>query len=728
MVWKMPKLNVEKREQEIYRYLVETAGKGDGASASELHSSITGKLGDTVTRQAYYKILDRMVVTGKIEVLREEPKRGRIYGIAPTLNSANPITLDDIYEMLPFMATSETLARLVDAQDYYQENIHTVLRQAAEALQHEDPVELFFNMLCEMIDLYNHSLVIHNDQELTDKSTKSRVEAEYKDLETVAYRYLSLPRETLQLPSFQLLKRTGLDDQNSEDPRRVTYDPDKLRKALRSRIFGETFIREIDVGAYRGTQGRMQLNVAGSDGSMHAGTLALQSAGAYVGDLGDVITFNNSIVSVRLSQSLASQEGVTYMTHSAPFTRQTIDDPSYKGMVLTKAMFPDLTDSEYEHMVRSATDVMQFRVDEEVFSGKARDLHPPYRQIPKPQVHFRDGTITPQEREFNHYIRNNAYGEVVREGIRRERSILDRIIIGRERAPIFAGAVKSTQMRIFGRILNWYIKKGSRNRFGAPLEPNWDISRAAHISDNEAMTALMSALPHREKAEGKYFVTCGVLRQFPSLTEYFNRDRREKTSGITRTWLQFFEDLKARALQENQEWGGDLPYHATVDLADDDFVVMCERTDYVSFYIGHTRGDPAPMIPRYEFLTSLRDETETFNPEKQQEAAERVDQAIRRIVDALDEAGFQVDRDHNFLSGKTLTKILPSPVQQAHEESKSLGRKLESELRSIIISRLIEIRKLRAPASDLTVRPMSVRSYLERIAPSLREDSNDEIR
>ena len=195
-----------------------------------------------------------------------------------------------------------------------------------------------------------------------------------------------------------------------------------------------------------------------------------------------------------------------------------------------------------------------------------------------------------------------------------------------------------------------------------------------------------------------------------------------------RTWLQYFEDRKTHALHQHQEWGEDLPYYATVDLADDDFVFMCERADYVSFYIGHTWGDPAPMIPRYEFLTSLRDETERFKSEEQQKAAERVDQAIRRIVDALDAAGFQVDRDHNFLSGKTLTKILPGPVQQAHEESKSLGRKLESELRSIIISRLIEIRKLRAPASDLTVRPMSVRSYLERIAPSLQEDSNDEIR
>src|SRR5690606_11146690 len=139
--------------------------------------------------------------------------------------------------------------------------------------------------------------------------------------------------------------------------------------------------------------------------SMHAGTLALKTARGYYEDVTDVITFNNSVAYVRLPQMQAEQMDREGMIHSVPFTRQTIDDPTYKGMVLAPFMFPDLTESEYQHMARSATDVVQFRVDEAIFTGNARDLAPPHSQIPKPQVHIRDGTITPHEREFGHYTR-----------------------------------------------------------------------------------------------------------------------------------------------------------------------------------------------------------------------------------------------------------------------------------------------------------------------------------
>jgi hypothetical protein len=89
---------------------------------------------------------------------------------------------------------------------------------------------------------------------------------------------------------------------------------------------------------------------------------------------------------------------------------------------------------------------------------------------------------------------------------------------------------------------------------------------------------------------------------------------------------------------------------------------------------------------------------------------------VERIVDALDAVGLAQDRDHNYLSGKTLIKILPFPIQQAHEYCKTLGRKLEAELKSIVISRLIEVKRLRAAPGDIEVRPVGVRRYLERFA------------
>lgn len=715
----MPKLDVPQRERAIVKLL---EGRPDGASAREIYDAVSEQLEDEISRPAYYKLLDRLVAGGMVEILREDGGRGRVYGLTPTLSARRAISLDDVYELLPYLdSTSEAIARLIDARDYFEESRKSVLQRAAQALLEEDPVDLFYRMIVQMVDVVrrDQEILLHKHEEtgskeLDDATVRKRLKAEYEDLEHVGSRGLSLPPDVLGLPGYLHLETQGT----------VTFRPELLREALRRRVFGSTFIREVDVSGLRGTLSRAQLTVSGTDSSMHAGTLALNTAGGYVEDYGEIITFNNSTAFVRLSQQKASEDGLDHMVHSAPLTRQTLDDPSYRGMVLAQFMYPDLSESAYEHMARCATDVVQFRVDEDIFGGTAYDLKT-RRQIPKPQVHLRDGTITPQERYFNHYNRTDAYGEMVREGIRHERKILERIVAGKERAPVFAGAVKSTQLRVFGRLLNWYIAKGSADRFGEPIEASWDLSRAAAITDNAAMTALLSALPNRGR-QGKFYVTCALLRRFHSLTEFHD-------TKVESTWLDFFEDHKRQERARTERYGGSPSYHATVDLADDDYVVMCERADYVSFYIGHTDGDPPPMVPRYEFLTSLRDETDAGSEEGQQKAAQRVEETIRRIVDAIDAAGLAIDRDHNFLSGKTLVKLLPFPIQQAHEYSKTLGKKLEAELKSIVVSRLVELKRMRAGASpsDVTIRPVTVRRYLERFArtlPGRAEDPSDGVR
>ncbi len=104
------------------------------------------------------------------------------------------------------------------------------------------------------------------------------------------------------------------------------------------------------------------------------------------------------------------------------------------------------------------------------------------RLLPRPQIHFRDGTVVPQEREFNHYARMDEYGEMVREGIALSYSIL-RAVKDSKRL-VFGGAVKSTQLKTFSSLLNWYISRGSARKFGRPIDPEWDVSKAGHISDN----------------------------------------------------------------------------------------------------------------------------------------------------------------------------------------------------------------------------------------------------
>jgi len=682
-----------RRERAIIRFLTER--EPEGSSLREIFDAVTKKIGDDVSRPAYYKVMDRLEAAGLVETYELEGRPERVYRVTPTISSANPLTLDDIYEMLPFFETSEAIARVADAQDYFEEMRETTIRTAAKVLMEEDPRELFFGMILDMATALEKQHEIVNDESLADAAMQQRLKSEYFQLESVVYRALSLPEEAINLPPYSQYRQ----DRNA----RIIIDESELRRVLSLRVFGETFLRQVDISGFRGSRTRQELNVSGSDGSIHAGTISLKTAQGFIEDEGNIVTFNNAIVFMRLSPTLSMQHRADGMVHSAPMTRQTLDDPTYKGMVLVPFMYPELSEAEYEHMARCATDVVQLRVDEAVFSGSARDLTTG-QLLPAPSVHIRDGTVTPQERYFNHYYRPDSYGEMVREGISLQRQVLLRSLTAKN-PPVFAGAVKSTQLKIFSRALNWFIARGSKKRLGKALDPNWDARRAAYISDNHAMTVLLTSLPENAN-DGKYYISCVLLRQFHSLTEFY-RARGD------REWLDFFEKEKQNAKEQHERrgLGLPLPYHVMVPLDEDPYVFMCSHADYCSFYIGYTAGDPPPQLPRYEFLTSIRG----IDGEKKLDDANKiVDQALTRIVDAIDATGVSADRDHNFLRGITLLKLIPYVVMRAHEYAKTLGKKLEMELRSAVIRRLIEVRRMRLPPSDVEVRPVSVRKYLER--------------
>src|SRR5213075_1818687 len=97
-------------------------------------------------------------------------------------------------------------------------------------------------------------------------------------------------------------------------------------------------------------------------------------------------------------------------------------------------------------------------------------------------VLIRDGTVTPQEREFQHYCDASSYGEVVREGISLSYKILRAVLDSASR--VYAGAVKQTQLKTFSKILNWYIKRN--------IDESWDLSRTSFVTDSVTITRLLA--------------------------------------------------------------------------------------------------------------------------------------------------------------------------------------------------------------------------------------------
>jgi hypothetical protein len=376
-------------------------------------------------------------------------------------------------------------------------------------------------------------------------------------------------------------------------------------------------------------------------------------------------------------------------------------------MVMAPFMFSGLDDSEYEHMKKCATDVVQLRVDEKVVTGTARSLGPRMEKLPRPTVVIRDGTVVPQERDFHHYARRDDYGEMVQEGIALSSSILSAV----NTSPVvYAGAVKFTQVRLFVEILNWYIVSGSRERLGHALDSNWDISRAGHITDNAAMSHLLSTLKPTSKS--RYYCSCVLIRPFFALVHELNRQRVADSQ-----WLNYFKRRREEQVKSWKAHGGERPYLDTIELDGDPYPRMCEDADYAMFYVGHTAGDPAPMAPRYEFLDTLRRRSV-------KDLHDRVMEKVGRIIACLHLTGFSLDREHNYFTTKVLVKILPYVVFNAHEQCKVLGGKLESELKSEVVAKLNQLKNGRGLSpSQVSLIPLSIRRYIERSAKLLDSKS-----
>ena len=700
------KISSEDRERAVLRYLKELGETGGTATVKRIWEAMADRLGDEVTQQAYYKLMIRLSAVGKVDLVQEKATDDvRRYRLSPHLHSENAMTLDDVYEQLEHLSAPDAISRVLDARDYFEERRHGTLRRVAEALLDENPRTLVKDMVLHKFEALRSDLELLADGQLRDRELESRVNVQFRELQLIAYRYLGLSRAAIDVARAEGAK-------SGKSPIRI--DADVMTEELQRRVFGEKFIFSVDVRDFRRSDDWERLTVAGSDGSTHASVMQLSTAPAYADDVGhQVITFNNSVAFVDYSSADARHNragGFPY--HSVPMTRSALEDPVNRGMIMAPFMYRYLSESEYEHMAKCATDVVQWRVDEEVFLGTARSLKDG-GLLPRPRVHIRDGTVTPQEREFGHYKRRNEYGDMVREGIARSRAVLDKILAAPGQPPIFAGAVKATQLHLFSTVLNWYISQGSKRRFSEPLDPNWDVTRAAHISDNEAMSILLSTLEGR-RSDGVYFVTCAIARPFHTLTEFYRSPEHDDISW----WLRRFERMRDEELKRYEaEADQELPFLATVpDIADENYVFKMQRADYALFYIGHTTGDPPPIAPRYEFIESLRSKSPDL-------ASQRVLRNIREIVAALDRTSFSADREHNYLTNKSLVKVIPYVIYEAHEKCKALGRQLEAELRSVVIANLKRLKNMRGlRASDFTFAPVSIRRFVERYEEATNEE------
>lgn len=643
-------------------------------------------LGDAASLPTYHRTVAKLVRDGQLEEDITNTEGAMLYKIALQMSSLSTFTQTDLNAALWELSPPEAMATYLDAVDYFESHAEGVIRRAAALLLHADPRELILTMLQDLAAELTDDAEILKDPNAIDARHLAETNRRLRRLQRLVNGELGISATVWAFPAFEGLKAGE------------AFEPpnwDAVKEALQRSVFGSQFFETVRV-ADRDASADV---IAGSDGSTHAGYVRGVRAPQYVEEEGRlVLTFNNSLAYVDLPKDHPSRLASPY--HAIPLTRAALEDPQNRGMILSKPWFSDLSESEYEHTKKAALDVVQFRVDERLMAGTARALGSTQAtvdsgQLPRPNVLIRDGTVTPQEREFQHYQARNSYGDIVREGINLSHKILREVKDSDRR--VFAGAVKFTVLRTFSTILNWFIKKH--------VEPSWDTARTSVISDPVAMTRLFTALP--PLGPGEYYRSCVIVRPFSAMVTDLQSVKAESSTD----WLGYFRKRRARQKADAGEMGGVPPLWASdSEVQDDPYVRLCQYADYASFFFSPPGGgDPHITVPRFEFMDSLREKGE-------RERRERVNRASELIIWGVHRSKWATDRDHNFMSARKLPRLVPYVVYEAHEKCKALGHKLESELRQAISARLSQLKASRGSVvSKVEIEPVSSGDYLSRM-------------
>lgn len=676
-------------EPQTIRTIWENARQPKGSSGS------AGGLEDDATLPTYHRTIAKLLRTGQVEEVGSGDG-ATLYRASEQLSPFNTYTIDDLKEALWEQSIPEGLAAYLDAVDYFERESARVLSVAATRLLSEDPRSLVLAMLKDTAASLVDDIEILKDPNADDVRHRVMTERELEALRMFVHGGLGIGASVWAL-------NKSLDQLIEGDP---LGPPNwaSVEEALNNRVFGDTFLRVVDAPA----SSEFHSIVAGSDGSSHAGYVRGIPAPQYVEEEGRLtLTFNNSVAYVDVPPSFPLDLPSPY--HGVPMTRAALEDPHNRGMVISRAWYDDLQDSEFEHMKKAALDVVQYRVDERLMSGMARAYGTSSSSsdpgmLPRPNLLIRDGAVAPQEREFHHYFRRDSYGDITYEGIQLSYRILRTVMDSETR--VFAGAVKFTQLKTFSTILSWFIQKY--------IASDWDKLRASVISDGVAITRLIMSLP--ELPPGKYYASCVIARPFSALPTQL----RSVTCETEEEWLEYFRHRQQDQITTYNRHGGQRSRLIGLDLEDDAYVRMCQLANYATFYFGRPGGEPELTLPRFEFLDSLRNP----DPMKNQR---RVERSVQTIIAGVHHTKWSLDKDHNYLSQRRMPRLIPYVVYEAHEKCKALGHKLENELRQAIALRLSQLKALRGLAiPKIDIEPVPISEYLRRVGKLLSNKAKED--
>lgn len=645
---------------------VEMAAKAGGTTAQEVYKAACAR-GDNVTEESYFNLGRRLAHRGILVADRtSKPTR---FTTSPRFEGqwldedhlASIINAD--YPLIGLAALREVTRQAHNIP----EEVWTELR---ERLCKEPARALFFRAIVAYCDnlrdeIEHYSLLASRHAEQRELSrVRRQVEENLSLLKSITKYGLGLSQEAVNLPANLDLGLMWM----RENPRSPFYTDNVLRDELNRRISDEAVIVDIDEPT-----SQRDLIVAGVDGSTRGGLLSFE------GESGDLTVGHAPMVSIntavaQINRKLSSGAPVFMRLPEKP---EDMQQQGNRYTIMARLFFPDMTESMYAHSLWNSMDVLESRVALRVLqrwylpnSGK---------EIPRADVVLRDGTITPNDRDSNHYAQTDSYGQIVRDLVETNWEIAKKCGVD---AQTVAGAIKDAQLRVFAPVLNWYACQLAAAGNGTQIE-RWPLDSMNYIADQLFLTRLLTA--GRKKAD-RWCRSCIVLRPFHAITDFATRYSRAPGKGPVDQMLSRAHHARTAAPHEiapDAKW-----FWTNFNDDGDPYLQMLRHVWYANFFIGCLpRMETERALPRFEFLVTYPMKEETSFPEPE------VNTHLSRLLQALKKMGFEVAAEHTFFDSPFKIDILPTILIQAHDTVKTWATVLLSRVQEFIGYQLSKVNK-----------------------------------
>lgn len=465
-----------------------------------------------------------------------------------------------------------------------------VLREALAKLRTENPRELYFSFLKECVKNLKTADRVHQYKFA-------------KQLNNVAIMGLGIWQEDMGLVSA------------GKDALQISGEPNwgMIKEHIENTVLGNYFIEEYKVPSDDILWGdEFPLRMSACDASQHRFKLRVPFNKTWA----TPVVVNNS-------------GGTIKERHDAKPNWKHVavpkDTREYENwVILGPDDYAEMDEGDYEWAAKSSMDVGEFFV-EETFIFKHGGL------ALKPDVHFRDGRVFPQDHLMNCKI-ENRHGQLTREAIYR---MVSTISSANKLKILYCGVAKQVELKVYSTIVNWYITKVMGKEKWNPTEQI--------VSDSEIMRNLLYMTEFNASTFDAMYISCPIMRRFETASNLNRRTRK-----------QVGNDLASLSRV----------YHSR-DITARDIVEEALKINVIMFFAGHSRTDEL-YIPRYEFVSPLG-----FCPDGLQNV-------VFKVLSALRLATFDTDEDHLWGLEEPIRTLVPMPILIAHDLSKKMGEELAS--------------------------------------------------